>query len=188
MLAVRDGDRRKLGLLFERYHAALYEYFCRMTGNRAASEDLVQEVFVRILKYGRTFRGDSRFKTWMYRIARNAHFSDYRRHRPECVLPEEADVAADGAGSPAARFQRRQEAELLWRAMLELAPEKREVLVLARYREMKYEEIAEILEIDPNTVKVRVHRAMKDLRDAFVKVSGEKTWTVRASETSLQII
>jgi RNA polymerase sigma-70 factor (ECF subfamily) len=187
-MAVRDGEKHKLGLLFERHHVALYEYFCRMTGNRSASEDLVQEVFIRILKYGNTFRHESRFTTWMYRIARNVQFSDFRKHRGESSFPAEYDAVADAEGSPAAGFERRQEAELLWRALLQLAADRRELLVLARYREMKHDEIAEILGIDVKTVKVRVHRAMKELREVFMKISGEKTWNVKASETTLQII
>ena len=188
MQAVRDGDRSKLGILFERHHAGLYEYFCRITGNRAASEDLVQEVFIRILKYGKTFRQECRFKTWMYRIARNVQFSDFRKHRGESAFPVEFDTVADREGSPAAHFQQRQQAEFLWRALLQLAEDRRELLVLARYRELKHEEIAEILGIETTAVKVRVHRAMKELREVFMKVSGEKTWNVKASETTLQII
>lgn len=187
MLAVKNGDRRKLGILFERHHVPLYEFFCRMTGNRSASEDLVQEVFVRILKYGGTFRQESRFTTWMYRIARNAQFSYFRRHRGEASLPEHAQPVAHNA-SPGMQFERHEDTEILRLALLGLPEDKRELLVLARYREMTYDEIAEILGIEVGAVKVRVHRAMKELRDSFMKVSGEKTWNAKRSETTLQII
>ena len=63
MLAVRDGDVGKLGLLFERHHQTLFSFFCRLTGNRAIAEDLVQDVFFRVLKYRKSFRDDSRFVT-----------------------------------------------------------------------------------------------------------------------------
>ena len=76
MQAVRDGDVSQLGQLFERYHARLFEFLSRMTGNRVAAEDLVQDVFVRILKYRATYRDDGRFETWLFRIARNAR-ADY---------------------------------------------------------------------------------------------------------------
>ena len=59
MLKVRDGDLGKLSFLFERYHRALFNFFLRSTGSRDLSEDLVQEVFLRILKYRHTFRPDS---------------------------------------------------------------------------------------------------------------------------------
>ena len=81
MRAVRDGDVSQLGQLFERYHARLFEFLNRMTGNRVAAEDLVQDVFVRILKYRGTYRDDGRFETWLFRIARNARADYFRRRR-----------------------------------------------------------------------------------------------------------
>ena len=73
MLDVREGKVEKLAILFERHHVALFNFFLRLTGNRAASEDLVQDVFTRILKYRATYMGEDRFTVWMYKIARNAH-------------------------------------------------------------------------------------------------------------------
>src|SRR6202035_1183847 len=80
MCRVRDGDVQALAPLFDRHHAALLNFYLRTTGNRASSEDLVQDVFVRILKYRRTYRPGSRFLTWMYHIARHARV-DYLRKR-----------------------------------------------------------------------------------------------------------
>jgi RNA polymerase sigma-70 factor (ECF subfamily) len=87
MLKVRDGDLGKLSFLFERYHRALFNFFLRSTGNRELSEDLVQEVFLRLLKYRHTFRADSQFSTWMYHVARNAQIDYFRKHKHE----DEAD-------------------------------------------------------------------------------------------------
>src|SRR5436853_4021794 len=92
MLAVRRGEVAKLGMLFERYHRALFDFFARMTGNRTAAEDLVQDVFFRILKYRATFRDDSRFKAWMFHIARNARADHYWKQPPESALPEEGSL------------------------------------------------------------------------------------------------
>ena len=72
MQAVRSGDAERLGTLFERHHVALYEFLYRTTGDASTAEDLVQDVFVRILKYRHTYRDGYPFLTWMYRIARNA--------------------------------------------------------------------------------------------------------------------
>ena len=66
MLEVSNGEVRRLGLLFDRYHRKLFDFFIRMTGSREISEDLVQDVFFRILKYRGTFRPGSRFTVWMY--------------------------------------------------------------------------------------------------------------------------
>jgi RNA polymerase sigma factor (sigma-70 family) len=72
MCAVRAGDLNQAGELFERYHLLLFDYLSRMTGDAGAAEDLVQDVFIRVLKYRSTFRDDAPFATWVYRIARNA--------------------------------------------------------------------------------------------------------------------
>ena len=66
MQRVRDGDAAPLGVLFERYQVPLYNFFLRLTGRTAVSEDLVQEVFLRVLKYRHTYRGQSQFRTWLY--------------------------------------------------------------------------------------------------------------------------
>ena len=63
MIAVREGDLAKLGLLFERYHVALFDFLNRMTGDWTAAEDLVQDIFIRILKYRATYRDGGRFET-----------------------------------------------------------------------------------------------------------------------------
>ena len=71
MIAVQQGEVGKMGPLFERHHERIYNFCHRMTGSQAASEDLVQEAFMRALKYRQTFRGDADFLPWLYRLARN---------------------------------------------------------------------------------------------------------------------
>src|ERR1043166_6427783 len=89
MLAVRNGDVSKLGVLFDRHHRSLYDFFIRLTGLRAAADDLVQDVFFRILKYRKTFRDESWFKAWMFHIARNARIDYYRSHQGEANLEDD---------------------------------------------------------------------------------------------------
>ena len=72
MLQVRNGEAEMLGVLFDRYQAPLFNFYTKMTQDRAMSEDLVQDVFVRILRYRQTYRPGTPFRTWMYQIARNA--------------------------------------------------------------------------------------------------------------------
>src|SRR2546425_4914541 len=89
MLAVRRGEVSSLGILFDRHHRALFDFFARMTGSRTAAEDLVQDVFFRMLKYRETFRNDSRFKAWMFHIARNARFDYFKKRQAETPWPED---------------------------------------------------------------------------------------------------
>jgi RNA polymerase sigma-70 factor (ECF subfamily) len=188
MVAVRDGDLASLGALFERYHMTLYEFLARTTGDRAAAEDLVQDVFVRILKYRQTYRDDSRFETWLYRIARNARTDHFRRRRTAEQLPEQVELATPEPG-PAEQLEGDRDARRLRRALMQLPEDKRDLLVLARYQQMKYERIAELLGVEVNVVKVRVHRAIKELRQLFGQTGdGEAEWTAKRSGTDLRII
>src|SRR5579863_7420762 len=80
MVSVRDGDLVKLGVLFERHQVGLFNFFLRLTGSRQLSDDLVQEVFIRILKYRKTFRQPGEFRPWLYKLARNAVAAHFRKH------------------------------------------------------------------------------------------------------------
>ena len=189
MLAVKAGDTEQFGILFERHHEALFAFFFRMTGERTASEDLVQEVFLRMLRYRATFRDDSQFRAWMYQAARNVRFDDVKDRKPIAPLPLTEIREQNSPSWPGRENQIERRAVLLERALLALPEQKREVLVLARYKGMKHEEIAALLGIEPGAVKVRVHRAMKELRELFLKMSGEKSkCDVKKSLNTLRII
>ena len=165
---VRDGDVAILGELFERHHQRLFHFFLRLARSRQAAEDLVQEVFVRMLKYRHTFRAESEFVPWMFTLARNAA-TDLYRARPK-ELPQEPDAPEPEAplAHPIAGLERAEQEGRLRRALARLEPGKREILLLARFSELKYDRIAEQLGISEGAVKVRVHRAMKELKAAFL--------------------
>ncbi|MGA2327444.1 MAG: RNA polymerase sigma factor [Bryobacteraceae bacterium] len=172
MLEVRDGDVRKLGVLFERYQAPLFNYYLRMSGDRAASEDLVQEAFFRILRFRQTFQAGSSFATWMYRIARNLSIDQFRKSRREVGLEPDAELPADQP-SAAESLEAKQEAALVRRALAKLPQEKRELLVLSRYHGLKYEQIAEMLGCQASAVKTRVFRALGELRQIYFGMRKE---------------
>ena len=171
MAMVQNGDIGQLGVLFERYHVSLYSFFVRLTGDRVLSEDLVQEVFLRMLKYRHTYRG-GQFTCWMYRIARNARGDHFRKWRAESELPE-ADSLPSGQRSASETLEKQQDHQLLMAALARLPHDKREVLLLSRYQHLKYEEIAELLGCTVTAVKLRVHRAMKDLRAHYFNLAGD---------------
>jgi RNA polymerase sigma factor (sigma-70 family) len=189
MQAVRDGDVSRLGLLFERHHLGLFDFLSRMTGNPGVAEDLVQDVFVRVLKYRATFRDEGRFDTWLYRIARNARVDYFRSRRPiESIEDAAMDIPQPGDG-PAETVQREREVARLRRALLLLREDKRELIVLARYRAMRHEQIAELLGIEAGAVKVRLHRAVRELRDIFLELPEEGAkWNAKQLVRGLQIV
>src|SRR5215831_257306 len=144
MCAVRAGDLSKLGVLFDRYHRPLFDFLSRMTGNRHVAEDLVQEVFLRILKYRATYRDDARFESWVFRIARNARADYYARREPAEPLTTEALEAADATPGPETQTEQEVEAGRLREALMRLREDRRELIILARYQCMPHEVIAEM--------------------------------------------
>lgn len=167
MLDVRNGVGEMLSVLFQRYQTPLFNFFLRLTGDRAASEDLVQELFYRVLKYRESYRPGTPFRSWVYQIARNVRVDWAKKRRPEQELEPEMGPTV----IPMDRVEQQQETELLRRALLKLSDEKREVLVLSRFQELKYDEIARALDCEVGTVKVRVHRALQDLREIFKELN-----------------
>jgi len=172
MEEVKEGKVEKLAVLFEKYHVPLFNFFLRLTGNRGVSEDLVQDVFLRILKYRTTYKGQSKFTVWMYQIARNAHIDYLRKNKGELSLDDQWDEVVEAEPTPLDRLERGEDVKLLQEALARLPLKKREVLVLSRYHDMKYKDIAELFGCQVGTVKAYVHRAIKDLGKIYYELSG----------------
>ncbi len=175
MQAVRDGDVDKLGILFERYHGLLFNFLLRLTGSRHQAEDLVQEVFVRLLKYRHTYRGESQFTTWMFQIARNARVDYFRRSpREEAVAEEELRERVSLLPSPSEQAEQSEEMQIVLDALARLPEERREVLLLRGFAGLKFEEIAGQLQCSVNTIKGRAFRAIRELRASVHQLKGER--------------
>jgi RNA polymerase sigma-70 factor (ECF subfamily) len=168
MLQVREGVGEMLAVLFDRYQTPLFNFYSRQTGDRAASEDLVQDVFFRILKYRQSYRPGTPFRAWMYQIARNARL-DYARKHPVAV---EFQAEMSPAVIPIDSLEAQQQTALLQHALHMLPDDKREILLLSRFQELKHEEIAIMLGCEVGAVKVRVHRALRELRKIFESLAG----------------
>lgn len=174
MNKVKDGNVQMLAILFERHHVKLYNYFLRLTGNKTNSEDLAQDVFFRILKYRASYRRESKFTTWMYRIGRNVHIDHLKKNKDAVPLEDlwNEEPAADARPDQKAGIE--QDTAFLHKALSLLPPAKREILVLSRFQEMKYDDISNVLGCSLASVKTRVHRAIKELRKTYmdIKVKG----------------
>lgn len=173
MQQVRDGNVGKLSLLFDGHHRALFRFFLHLTGSHEAAEDLVQEVFFRVLKYRQTFQAGTSFRGWLYQIARNVHIDYVSKAKPEVMMPEEREFRSPGKLQDET-YRLKQDSLTLRRALAALSVEKREVLIMSRYQDLKYEEIANILKCEVGTVKVRVYRALRELGDRFFALRGER--------------
>jgi RNA polymerase sigma-70 factor (ECF subfamily) len=108
----------------------------------------------------------------MYQIARHLHLSHLRQRRPELPLDDVLDYAPDPAESPMRELERREEQDLLRQALGRLPLRKRELLLLSRHEDLKYKDLAVMFECSLGALKVEVHRAVKDLRKAFLELQG----------------
>jgi RNA polymerase sigma factor (sigma-70 family) len=176
MTKVKDGDIDKMGLLYERYNRQLFSFLFNMTRQKQISEDMVQNVFFRMLKYRKNFTGSGEFKTWMYHVARNVISDHYRKSKrtPSHNSLQLQDYEEKIAGEQLADYQMEKQQELknLELAMNNLSDENRELLVLCRFQELKYHEIAEILNTTEGAVKVRMHRALSQLKINYLKIGN----------------
>lgn len=167
-MKVREGDLDKMGLLFERYKRPLYGFFFGLNKEQELSEDLVQNTFLRILKYRHLFRGEGDFRAWMFHIARNVNIDHHRKHRIKAT--EALENWQERVGhheNQSVEMQQNEEHRMLSMAMDRLPADKREVLLLSKFEERKYSEIGEVLGCTEGAVKVKVFRALQELKVIF---------------------
>ena len=172
MMKVKEGDLDKMSLLFERYKRPLYGFFYGLNKKQELSEDLVQNTFLRILKYRHLFRGEPAgrtgggdFKAWMFHIARNVNNDHHRKNRIKAT--EELENWQERIGhyeNRSVEMEQIEEHQLLSMAMERLPEDKREVLLLSKFQEKKYSEIGEVLGCTEGAVKVKVFRALQELK------------------------
>lgn len=171
MLACARGDHAAFEQLVIRCQDGLIQFFTMLSKNHALAEDLAQEVFVRLYRSRTAYRHQGRFKTYLYRIARNLWTDHLRRENPRCRdlsldapdrhgNPLSGTLAAEPRRGPPSGKQNK----ALVQALLRLPRQQREVLLLSLIEEMTYPEIAAVLEIPAGTVKSRMHHAVRKLR------------------------
>ncbi|WP_420552594.1 RNA polymerase sigma factor [Tenacibaculum aiptasiae] len=169
MLKVKNGEHHKLGLLYERYKKRLFGYFYHMNKDAGLSEDLVQNVFVRVLKYKHTYTEESKFITWIFQIARNEGYDYYRKQKKH----QHHDIDEVGYNlNHSDDFQQKMEVlekkTILKRAMEQLSSEKREVLTLSKFKELRYKEVGEIIGCTEGAARTKVHRALFELKEIYL--------------------
>jgi RNA polymerase sigma-70 factor (ECF subfamily) len=165
------GDPQAFDWLMERHLKAIYNLVRGMLPDQAeAAKDLVQETFLSAYRGLNTFRCDCRVGTWFHRIAVNKVLN-YRSKRRLRTVPLEADRNGekklldleDPQAGPSQVLEEGELQELLRQTVADLPETLRVVFVLREFRQRPYEEIAQILETTPETVRVRLHRAKKEL-------------------------
>ena len=171
---VADGDASCLGTLFERHHRGVYRYCLQMTRSKALSEDLVQDVFLKVLKRASSFRGDGSCKAWIFNIARNVTFDVLRQSQTVATPAAEGEtderlIDHRSSEQVAAGYQNLQ---LVERALAEIPAAAREVIWLGRFVFDDYDELARALGCTVSAARVRMHRAMESLHSTFTRMNG----------------
>lgn len=168
------GDEESFARLVSLHEKRVYTLALRMTGDREDAEDVAQEAFLSAWRGLPSFRGESGFSTWLYRLTSNAavdHLRKNRRQRAEASLNDEALGldAVDPGPTPQEQAEARSLREAVRWGMGELTREHRQVLSLREYEGLSYEEIAGRLGVDLGTVKSRLSRARGALRKILLK-------------------
>ena len=176
--SVLDGDVNAFEVLVKEYEKNVYNLALRMTGNSEDAADMSQEAFIKAYNSLSSFRGDSKFSVWLYRIVSNVCL-DYLRSRtrkPTVSLSTENDDGeeieldiADETQSPEFLFDRRLTRDAVRRGLAALPPDHREILLLREIQGLSYDEIAAALELEAGTVKSRIFRARKKLCSFLIK-------------------
>jgi len=173
MLGVKAGDDTSFELLLQRYRTPLVNFLYRMVRDPATAEDLAQEVFLRVYRARRKYSPSAKFTTWLFRIATNVALNALRdsRHRQRDVsLDEPGDEerpaldVPDGQPSAVERMVASGRAALIRRAILALPEKQRAAVLLHKYHELDYDEIARILECSESALKSLLFRAYETLR------------------------
>lgn len=166
MARVKTGQLSEVGKLFDRYHIVLFNFSLRITLDRAKSEDLVQSIFYRVLRYYHTFNSnEGTFRSWLFSIARNAHADFIKEENKMAAALGRARLSLYGSQEEGSF--REDDFEKLAIALSQLSPTDQELIVLSRFNRIKYAKIAKMKQVSVAAIKVRIHRAIKALKDLY---------------------
>lgn len=176
MLRVRAGDESAFEYLVQKYRRPMVSFMYRMAHNAAVAEDLAQEVFLRVYRSRASYQPSAKFTTWLYRIATNLavnHARDTRQERPENLVsldePDEEtgttmDVA-DHSLTAEEKILRRERLMAIRRKISNLPERQRMAVIMHKYQQLDYKQIAEVLKLSESATKSLLFRAYESLRE-----------------------
>lgn len=165
-----DGNTAAFGELVRKYQERLYHAVVRVIGNRTDATDVTQEAFVQAYEKLSSFRGESAFYSWLFRIAWNNAVTWRRKRRPNQSLESMRESTGveptdrNPQSAPAHPLEVTERQRLVRQALDSLSEEYRAVLVLKEIEDLSYEEIARIVNCPVGTVRSRIHRGREELR------------------------
>ncbi len=173
---ILGGEVNEFAILVKKYQKGIYNYALRMLGHEEEARDLAQDIFVAAYKGLRGFRGESKFSTWLFRIAinqtknrikylRRRHFFDDEQYTSEAKEVPDAFATLSGSeDNPEEAFLKKDFSSLIMKGLMELPPDARQIIILRDIEDFSYEELSQIMELNLGTVKSRLHRARHALR------------------------
>ena len=185
MIAYKEGDIAAFEQLVKRHERGLFNFILRSVGRQELAEELLQEVFIRIVKSAKGYQQTAKFTTWAYTIARNLCIDRARKTKNRTEYSLNTTIGSedggqthldqlvdDGAHSPSVDLERKVFREQLADALAQLPEDQREVFVMREVTGLKFREIADILECPVPTVKSRMRYALEALRGHMAAYKG----------------
>lgn len=178
MLRFKEGDGSAFEALLDKYHAPIINFIYRFIGDEQESEDLAQEVFLRIYRCASNYTPQAKFSTWIYRIAKNLTLNELRRKKIQktsslegMIQTEEGELKkqfSDDKPSSLQELERQDLIDIVRKAIDSLPPNQKTAVILSKYEGLSYEEIAKVIGCSVSAVKSLLSRA----RDALKKRLG----------------
>ncbi len=185
MLRFKSGDEASFAALYEAHQRTVLNIVYRYLGSQAEAEDLAQEVFLRVYRSRERYSPQARFTTWLYRITANLCLNyqrDQKRHAQEALFLQTAggdererdELADPGAPEPGREGADREIEAAVVRAIAELPENQRMAVILNRYEELSYKEIAVAMDSTEKAVKSLLHRSRLALKERLERYLGEE--------------
>ena len=176
MLRYQQGEQAAFETLYRRYKDVLYRYFLKHCSNRHQSEELYQEVWIKLINSATRYQPKAKFKTYLFTIAHNTLVDFYRKAKPlQTIEFEDAEVTEDITNNstplalPEDEFTFKQKSQFLLQALDNLSAEQKEAAILHFEQELSVHEIAEITQVKPETAKSRLRYAKNKLKAAILE-------------------
>lgn len=173
MLKSVEGDKKAFYTLVGRWNKQIINYFYKSVSDKETAEDLAQEVFISVWK-SKNYNPKAPFYSWLYKIARNKLIDYHRKKKHDTVSiennPEFILIESSNFQKTEEQLIQKDEEEMVTNTINQLTEEQKSVLILSKYQKLAYEDIAQILNCTPETVKVRVFRAVKSFVKKFKEI------------------
>jgi len=176
MLACQADNGAALEEIYRRYYKQIYGFVYRNTNRKELTEDIVQEAFLRVYRSRKSYKPTAKFAVWLYRIVRNLCIDESRRYWNRNVARETESVLVEDQQSPIdllateekdvrQRMDEINDMNRIKAAVDQLSPEQREVIILNKFQGLSYQEIADIIDSNTESVKQKAYRAHLKLRE-----------------------